>query len=167
MIACNSTVLIFLSKLDKLSLLKELFRQILIPEEVKREVVDEGKRKNHIDAVETEEAINEGWIKVENTEIEPILANIGIDKGEAEAISLAYKKKLEILLDQTHAREAARLLGVKPKGTLYVLLSALKKGLISYDDYMLSLFDLIQFGFRMSEEVYIEAVRLGKELTKK
>ncbi|MDP7140866.1 MAG: DUF3368 domain-containing protein [Candidatus Woesearchaeota archaeon] len=167
MIACNSTVLIFLSKLDKLSLLKELFKQVLIPEEVKREVVDEGKRKNHIDAIETEKAINEGWIKVENTEIHPLLMDIGIDKGEAEAISLAYKKKLGVLLDQTHAREAAKLLVVGPKGTLYVLLLALKKRLISYDDYMLSLFDLIQFGFRMSEGVYLEAVRLGKELAKK
>jgi len=52
MIVCNSTVLIYLSKIDKLFFLKELFKTVLIPEEVKREVVDEGKRKNYLDAIE-------------------------------------------------------------------------------------------------------------------
>lgn len=166
MIVCNSTVLIYLSKIDKLFLLRELFKTVLIPEEVKKEVVDEGKKRNHIDAKEIENVIKKGWIKTEPIKIEPILENIGIDKGEAEAISLAYKKKWGILLDQTHAREAAKLLKLKPRGTIYILLLALKKGLIDYDNYLLCLLDLIEFGFRMSQEVYIEAVRLGKIIGK-
>lgn len=167
MIVCNSTVLIFLSKIDRLYLLKELFKTVLIPGAVKKEVVDEGKKRDHIDAIEIEKAISNGWIKIENVKIEPIIGNIGIDRGEAEAISLAYRKKSEILLDQTHARDAAKLLKIKPKGTVYVLLLALKKGLINYDNYLLCLLDLVEFGFRMSEEVYIEAIRLGKETSKK
>ena len=166
MIVSNSTILIYLSKIDRLFLLKELFKTVLIPEEVKKEVVDEGKKRDHIDAIEIEKAIKDGWIKTESIKIEPILKNIGIDNGEAEAISLAYKKKLKILLDQTHARDAAKLLRLKPHGTIYVLLLALKKGLIDYDNYLLSLLDLIELGFRMSQEVYIEAVRLGKIIAK-
>lgn len=167
MIVCNSTVLIYLSKIDRLYLLRELFKTVLIPAEVKREVVDEGKRKNYIDAIEIEKTITDGWIKIEAIKIEPILKNIGVDKGEAEAISLAYNKRLGILLDQTHAREAAKLLKLRPRGTIYVLLLALKKGLIDYDNYLLCLLDLTQLGFRMSEEVYIEAIRLGKTIAKR
>ena len=167
MIVCNSTVLIFLSKIDKLYLLKELFKTVLIPEEVKREVVDQGKKKNCLDAIEIENSINDGWIKVDSVEIQPLLNNVGIDDGEAGAISLAYKKKVGILLDQTHAREAARLLKLRPKGTIYVLLLALKKKMIDYDTYLLSLLDLTEFGFRMSQEVYIEAVRMGKMINGK
>jgi predicted nucleic acid-binding protein len=167
MIVSNSTVLIFLSKIDKLYLLKELFKTIFIPEEVKNEVVNEGKKQNHIDAIEIEKAVNDGWINIEKTDIIPILENIGIDKGEAEAISLAHKKDLDLLLDQDHARRAASLLEIKARGTIYVLLLALKKKLISYDAYLLCLLDLTDIGFRMSEEVYIEAIRLGKEFSGK
>lgn len=167
MIVCNSTILIYLSKIDKLYLLKELFKGIIIPKEVENEIVIEGKKRNYIDAIEVEKAINDKWITVEPVQINNIIKNTGIDKGEAEAISLAYQKKLGILLDQTHAREAARLLNLKPKGTIYVLFLALKKGLIDYDSYLLGLLDLVEFGFRMSEEVYIEAIRLGKELAQK
>lgn len=167
MIVCNSTVLIYLSKIDKLWLLKELFRTILVPDEVKKEVVDQGKRKNQIDAIEIERGIDEGWIKLKSVEIEDILDNSGIDKGEAEAISLAYKEKLGVLLDQTHARNAAKLLNLKPRGTIYVLLLALKRGLLNYDDYLLCLLDLIELGFRMSQEVYLEAIRLGTAVKQK
>lgn len=166
MIVSNSTILIFLAKIDKLFLLKELFKKILIPEEVEKEVVKEGKKRNYIDAIEVEKAINEKWIIVEKINIDPMLKDIGIDKGEAEAITLAKKKNLPILLDQTHARHAAKLLELKPRGTIYVLLRALKKGFISYDNYELALLDLIDIGFRMSQEVYIEAIRLGRKIKK-
>ncbi|MBS3098397.1 DUF3368 domain-containing protein [Candidatus Woesearchaeota archaeon] len=167
MIVCNSTVLVYLSKIDRLYLLKELFGEILIPEAVKKEVIDEGKKRNYIDAIEIEKAVNEGWIKVQKIAVEPILEKIGIDAGEAEAISLAHKRKLEVLVDQDHARDAAKLLRINPKGTIRVLLLALKEGLINYDYYTLCLLDLVEVGFRMSEEVYIEAIRLGKEISKK
>ena len=167
MIVCDSTVLIYLSKIGRLGLLKRLFGKVLIPEEVKKEVVDEGRKRNHIDAADVEKAILRGWIGVKVTSIDPILENIGIDKGEAEAISLAYYQKKGILLDQTHAREAAKLLKLKPRGTIYVLFLALKKRQISYRQYELCLLDLVDTGFRLSEEVYIEALRMGKELSRK
>ena len=162
MIVSNSTVLIFLSKIDKYWLLKRLFDTVIIPEEVKKEAVDQGKKGNCIDAVEIDRSISDGWLKVQKIEVLKELRDIGIDKGEAEAISLAVKLKKDVLLDQTHARMAAKLVGLKPKGTIYVLLRALKKKILTYDDYLISLQDLAEMGFRMSQEVYLEAIRLGK-----
>ena len=40
--------------------------------------------------------------------------------------------------------------------------AALRKKLLTYDDYRDSLEDLVKAGFRMSDEVYLEAVRLGR-----
>jgi len=81
-----------------------------------------------------------------------------------EAIILAVELSSDdILVDQTHARLAATIFGLKPKGTIYVLLRALKEDLFGYDDYLKLLEDLVRSGFRMSDEVYLEAVRLGKE----
>ena len=163
----NSTPLIYLAKLGKLKLLKKLFNKIYIPEEAKKEVVDQGKQLNEPDAYIVEKAISEGWIIIEKAEIIVELEKTGIDRGELEAISLAVKKKDEILLDQTHARIAGELVGLKPKGTLYILFLALKEKEISYDEYLILLQDLARFGFRMSQEIYIEAIKIGKEFAEK
>jgi len=165
MIVSNSTPLIYLSKIGKFFLLKEIFSTVLIPEEVKNEVVDKGKEKNHIDAFEVEKAIQEGWVQVKKINTHVLLIPLGIHKGEAEAISLAHEMKLGVLLDQTHAREAAKLLDLQANGTIFVLLLALKRKFLDYDTYLLAIRDLIDVGFRMSEEVYLEAVRMGKEIS--
>ena len=47
-VVSNATPLIYLAKVDKLNLLKSVFSNVFIPEEVKREVVDEGKRLKNI-----------------------------------------------------------------------------------------------------------------------
>ena len=167
MIVCNSTVLIYLSKISRLNILRELFKEVLIPEEVKREVVEEGKKRNHIDVFDIEKSINEGWIQVRKVKVHRVLKDIEIDLGEAEAISLAIITKNGVLVDQNHARTAAKIVGISPHGTIHVLLQALENRIIGYDMYLLSLLDLIDIGFRMSQEVYIEAVRLGRELSKK
>ncbi len=163
MIVSNSTPLIYLAKIGRLFLLRDLFGDILIPEEVRKEVIDRGKEENCPDAFIVEKALKEGWIKVEEVSVMKELEEFGIDLGEAEAISLALKLDSGILLDQTHARIAAKALGLKPRGTIYVLLRALKKGKMTYEEYLSSLGDIVNHGFRLSSEVYLEAVRVGRE----
>src|SRR3989338_8268973 len=119
MIVSNSTVLIFFGKLNKLHVLKTLFKKIAIPDAVFEEVVVAGKKGNHIDALLVETAIKEGWILVKNCKELPQLKEFGIDKGELQAISLSLFLGTPILLDQTHARIAAKAVGLKPHGTLF------------------------------------------------
>jgi predicted nucleic acid-binding protein len=162
MIVSNSTVLIYLAKIGKLNLLKELFRDVLIPAEVFNEVVIRGKEHQHSDAFIVERVIEEGWIHIKDIEAFVELEDFGIDLGEAQAISLAKSLGVPVLLDQTHARNAAKAFGLRPRGTIFVLLAALKKKLLTSDDYQDSLEDLVKAGFRMSDVVYLEAVRLGR-----
>lgn len=164
MIVSNSTVLIYLAKIGKLNLLKELFGEVLIPAEVFNEVVIRGKEQQQPDAFLVESAIEEGWIHVKDIETIGKLEEFGIDPGEAQAISLAKSLGVSVLLDQTHARIAAKALGLRPRGTIFVLFAAVRKKVLSYEDYQNSLEDLVKAGFRMSDEVYLEAVRLGRRL---
>ncbi len=164
-VVSNSTVLIYLAKIGKLNLLKELFGEILIPAEVFREVVINGKEQQQPDAFAVEMAIEEEWIKVKDIEALGELDEFGIDIGEAEAISLAKSLGIPVLLDQTHARVAAKALGLKPRGTIFVMLATLRKKLLTYEEYIDSLEELVKAGFRMSDEVYLAAVRMGKERT--
>ncbi len=162
MIVSNSTVLIYLAKIGKLGLLKKLFKKILIPAEVFKEVVIRGKEQQHFDALIVEKAVEEGWIEVKNITANEELEGFGIDPGEAQAISLAKSLGVTVLLDQTHARIAARALGLKSRGTIFVLAAAMRKKLLTYEEYLDSLEGLVKAGFRMSEEVYLEAVRMGR-----
>ncbi|MBU2476506.1 DUF3368 domain-containing protein [Candidatus Micrarchaeota archaeon] len=166
MIVSNSTILIYLGKLNKLHLLKKFFKKVLIPKAVFEEVVVVGKKGNHADAILAEKAINEGWILVKECSELTQLKDFGIDKGEAQAISLALKLNTGILLDQTHARIAAKAVGLNPKGTLFVLLKALKKNLISFEEFIDLLEQLIQTGFRLDQEVYLEAIKKAGEIKK-
>jgi len=162
MIVSNSTVLIYLAKIGKLNLLKELFGEVLIPAEVFDEVVIRGKEHQHPDAFIVESAVEEGWIHIKNIKVFGELEDFGIDPGEAHAISLARSLGVPVLLDQTHARNAAKAFGLKHRGTIFVLLAALRKKLLTSENYQDSLEDLVKTGFRMSDEVYLEAVRLGR-----
>ena len=64
-VVTNATPLIYLAKIGKLLLLKEIYGSVIIPEEVKKEVVDKGKELGEPDAFIIEQAIKEGWLKVE------------------------------------------------------------------------------------------------------
>ena len=64
MIISNSTPLIYLTKLGKLNLLKDLFKKIIIPEEVFQEVVIRGKANHVSEALIVKEAVKAGWLIV-------------------------------------------------------------------------------------------------------
>jgi len=162
-VVSNATPLIYLAKTGRISILKKVFGTVFIPEEVKIEVVDKGKILGEKDAYTIERAIREGWLKV--LAAEAIEVPIKLDKGEVAALSLAKKLKLDVvLLDEVSARSAARLLDLIPRGTVFVLFKALEKKEISLDEFLEVLSQLISEGFRLKEEVYVEAVKQAKRI---
>jgi predicted nucleic acid-binding protein len=162
----NSTPLIYLAKVNKLDLLKSLFNEVFIPQEVKNEVVDKGKMLGKKDAYLVEKAINEGWLKVLTTDT--VTVSIELYTGEITALSLAKKLGLkEVLIDEASGRAAARLLDLTPRGTLFILLKALQKEEIDQDEFLEVLNQLLKEGFRLKEEVYLEALKEAKKIATK
>jgi hypothetical protein len=162
-IASNATPLIYLAKTGKLNLLKKIFGEVFIPQEVKIEVVDEGKQLGQKDAYVIEAAITDGWLKVLNAK----LIKIPIKLEQRETATLALAKNLglkEALVDEAPARTAARLMNLKPRGTIYVLLKALEKKEIDLNEFLETMNSLIEHGFRLKEEVYLEAVREARRI---
>ena len=70
----------------------------------------------------------------------------------------------EVLVDEASARAAARLLDLKPRGTIFVLLKALEKKMLDLDGFLEVLDQLIRHGFRLKEEVYVEAVKTARRI---
>ncbi|MEM3562396.1 MAG: DUF3368 domain-containing protein [Candidatus Jordarchaeaceae archaeon] len=146
-----------------LHLLKEKFKNVLISHKVWKEFVERGKLEGHPDAYLVEEAINKGWIRVEEIdegEASKLAKAFKMRVGEAEALLLAKKRDIPILLDQTHAREAAKALKLTPRGTIYVLRLAYRNQLISKEKYLKSIDELVENNFRISVEVYKEAIKI-------
>lgn len=162
-IVSNATPLIYLAKIGRLDLLRKVFGEVFIPEEVKVEAVDRGKELRERDAYIIEKAISDGWLKVSKTQI--IKTPIKLEPGEVAALSLTKNLGInEVLMDEVSARTAARLLGLMPRGTVFILLKALEIKEINLDEFLEALKELVKQGFRLKEEVYLEAVRKARKI---
>ena len=129
----NSGPLIHLAKIGALWLLEELFEEILIPAEVKRETVDAGIELGYEDTKIIEETIIRGKIKVVEYEAQDLslAEKYGIERGEYLAIVLAIAENCFFLCDDERARELAERKGIEVRGSIGIILMALKNSLIS------------------------------------
>ncbi len=161
----NSGPLIHLAKVRLLELIK--LYDTVIPLEVKYEVVDKGKERGYTDALLVEKAIEEGWIKVINVNVDYKFAKAaevaGLHKAEIAVIYHAYKNDITALLDEDAARVFSRDLGVKVRGSLGLLIEGLKEGLISYSEAVKGLDNLSKVMY-LSSDVYKLVLKEIKKL---
>lgn len=156
MIVSNSGPLIHLARIDRLKLLKELFGKVIIPPEVKLEVVDRGKDEGMADAFLIELEIGNGWIEIDQSSkstVKEIADSAGIDIGEAAAIMLARRRGLPVLIDDLAARRFAAGLGLEVAGSIGVLIKSARLHLISKGDAL----DKIARVMWLSIDVYEDA----------
>lgn len=156
----DSTPLIYLAKIGRLSLLKGVFKSIYVPEAVFDEAVTQGKALNMIDAFIIEKAVGD-WIIRERVEPEVdaeyrfIDTNTRLGTGEKEALKLCKQLgALYFIADDREASRVSRILNIKPVGTLGVLVEAYRQGLIAKAEALQILEALMKAGFRMSVSVY-------------
>jgi predicted nucleic acid-binding protein len=164
----NTSPLIWLSKIGKLSLLKDLFDEIQIPDEVYKEAVDRGLEEGFMDALVVREAIDQGWIKVlqlDNNEItlcQKIMKHaFEVHMGEAQAIVLARRmgKDALLLMDESSGRAFAEAWGLKVKGVLYVTIKALRSELIDNAEAKEIVLTLVSKGFRIEPKLLARVIR--------
>lgn len=116
--------LISLARLDLLSLLPGLFREIQVPEDVIAECM---ARPDNADTARISEALNQGLLMPCTA---PVLKLPGLELGECAAISRALEIGAALLVDERAARAQAATMGLAVTGTLGVLVRARRRGLI-------------------------------------
>ena len=150
-VVSNASPLINLARIGQFGLLQEVYGQIVIPEAVRNEVINEGAGQPG--AAELEQA---EWIEtrpVSNALLVQALRQ-DLDEGEAEAIVLALEVKADLLrMDERLGREVARHLGVAVTGLIGLCLEAKHKGIIVA---VKPLLDMLrdQAGFRINPLLY-------------
>ncbi len=158
-VVSNAGPLIALSKLGLLSVLQDLFGEIIVPEEVWNEVVERGKGKPGSDLIKKAK-----WIhikKIEELSVE--LLSKEIEKGEAEAIVLAKRNNADLLLmDEKIPREIAKSIGLNVIGTLALLYEAISRGIVRRN-FVEIVESMRKHGIWISDEIIEEIKRKFKD----
>ena len=125
-LVADSSALIALSVCGSLTLLDQLFKEVIVPEAVFLEVVKSDKPEAKV----LEKYLREKVRKVNMHNF--IYLDGNADAGETEAM-LLYKQKLadKLLIDDKRGRRIAKINGINTIGSLGILLSAKQSGLIS------------------------------------
>jgi predicted nucleic acid-binding protein len=152
-VVANASPLIALAKIDRFSLLKQLFGDIWIPDAVWHEVVIQGAGKPAAESTITAE--QESWLQrhsiVDTLAVEVLQATLGA--GEAEAIVLAQEVSAKwVLLDDDLARVQAERLGLRVKGSIGLLLASYQAHYI--DDLQADIDTLRARGFWLADRLY-------------
>ena len=147
----DTSVLINLAWLGRLTLLHTLYEELIIPTAVWQEVVEKGAGKPGADEIKASD-----WIKPKAVANENLVIALrqDLDAGEAEAIALALELKADLLLiDERLGRETAQHLGIKYIGLIGVLILAKQSDLL---ENMRPDLDILRqvAGFYISDELY-------------
>jgi predicted nucleic acid-binding protein len=160
----NAGPLIALGKLGQLVLLLKLFDEVLVPQKVYSEVVVKGLEIGAADASSVDFLIQEGHIGIKTVTLPSPLPEWAqsIDMGEAEVIFLALEESADwVLIDNAHARRAARQMRLHPKGTIGLFLSAFEKGHLSLRE-----FELLIHNIKAQPNLWISELLCDQALAK-
>ena len=156
----DTSVLSNFLQLDRIDVLENLYRELIIPPTVASEL-------QALEAFipELNTLLNAPWIRIQLPSDESFVNSLRqkLDPGESEAIALAIEFQADLLLmDELLGRKLAENYGIKISGTLGSLLRAKEKGLIaSVKPILDQLRD--EIGFWISESLYKNVLELAGE----
>ncbi len=156
-VVCNSTVLVHLSAMGRLDLLRDIFGEIYIPNEVYEEVVTRGANRAGM-----MEVSNASWINVQritnHLAFEVLSTTLGA--GESACIVLAFEIGADlVILDDRQARLRAQMQGLNVTGTVGVLMVAAEQGKTEFEQ---ALDSLLATGFRLSPAEFQRVMSLWR-----
>jgi predicted nucleic acid-binding protein len=144
--------LIFLAKVDALSLLEQLASEILVPFSVQCEVAAGGGVQGW-GPMELP-----SWLLLrEDLPLPAEIAGWDLGAGESQVLVHTVVSGDEAVLDDLQGRRCARALGVPATGTLGVILRARKLGMIPAARPLIE--ELLQRGLYLSRELVQQALR--------
>jgi predicted nucleic acid-binding protein len=154
----NATPLIYITKVGLSKVFEGLKNEKLTSPQVKREVVDEGKRKGVPDAIILEKMFKNNVFKVTKPENQKFLASMlktrGLHITDAEVLGIAKERGGIAVIDDEVARKTARIYGISYVGTPYILMRAVFQGLITKERAKQAIKEMIFAGWRCSIESY-------------
>lgn len=158
-VVSDTTPLSELSKVGQLVLLRDVFGEVIVPQEV----YDEVTSGTHPAVAAVRSAT---WIEVRSvqdaSQVVALRESTKIHVGEAAAIILAQELGAQqVLIDDLRARRVAKARLLRVTGTIGTLLLAKEQGLIAQVKPILD--DLIALGKRISPQLYQDVLAIAQE----
>ena len=125
----NSTPLIALCHVNKLSVLKQLYGEITIPKAVYDEI---SVKSDSVCKKEVDESLE--WIHIQNikNDMAKAMFKSQLHEGEVEVMILAMEQQADVvIIDDQNAKKYAKYLNLPVTGTLGILIKAKKNGFIT------------------------------------
>lgn len=158
----NATPLIYIIRAGASKVFEGLEDEKLTSPSVRREVVDEGKRKGVPDAIVLERMFESNVFKVIKPKNQKLLRSLLQTKGlhitDAEVLALARERGGIAVIDDEVARKTARIFGISYVGTPYILMRAVMVRLIGKERAIQMIDEMIRAGWRCSVESYVKIV---------
>jgi hypothetical protein len=157
----NASPLIFLAKIGKINILNMILTDFRVTDIVWEEAVKKGLNHRYVEAEFIQRIVSNRVVKAEKEKAKKMAEKFGIHPGEASTLLLAKKLNFEhVLVDDRIAIKVAKIMGLKPLSTPFLLLKALKECHLTYGQFTNHFEKLIAFGY------YISPV-LSREILKK
>jgi predicted nucleic acid-binding protein len=161
-VVSNTSPILNLAVIGRLSLLHDQFGEIWIPDAVLEELrIQEDLPGTQV----IRQALKDKWMRIQEASDQSLVRVLrrDLDNGEEAAIALAVQVKAEwVLIDEKEGRNIAKSLGLKVAGILGILLRAQHEGrLPSLQTVMGQLRDVA--GFRIGAELYADLLRESSE----
>ncbi len=159
----DATPLIYLAKVDRLSLARTLDGRRVLPEGVYEEVVEVGIRRGHPDARRVERAVDEGLFEVMEADDGPVTERLRrsptLSGPDVAVLTLAHTHDGTAVMEDSHGRTVASTEGIPTRGTAYVVLLAAVEGDIGVTEARTVIDGMIDEGWYCAPDVYSKIVR--------
>lgn len=157
-IIADTSPLQYLFQLGLLDLLRELYGAVMVPEDVRDELLV-GRSLG----VDVPDPADFAWITLRPTTTHPAIETFeDLGAGERAALSLALELgDVVVILDDAAARAAAATLNISTTGTLGVLLLAKERGLVTSVANVLDALE--QRGFRIAPALLTRVLAIAGE----
>jgi len=156
----DATPLIYLGKVNLIENVKHFPEDKYTTKSVYREVVEEGKKNGRPEVFVIEALVKGGVIKIKAPSnkryISHLRENPKIHEADADVLALAHELGGVALMDDEEARGMAEIEGIEHHGTIYLLLRMKKMELLTKDEALAGLNEIIHMGWRCSTELYAE-----------
>lgn len=159
-VIADTSVILNLCRVQHEHLLQQVFKRVLIPDEVAGEFTRLTKIQKRFSGLALPV-----WIEIlpapKSVPIEVIQAEL--HAGEAAAIALFLKQKADaLLIDESIGRSVAEKLGIRTMGIIRILIEARDRNLIPNIKYLLDRLEA-EANFWISRELRLQVLKLAGE----
>ena len=159
----DATPLIYLAKVDQLSLVSHLDGSCVIPQRVYTEVVDIGIEEGYPDARRIEQRVEDETFTVQSVDDTALFLrlqdNPNLSDADCAVLAYAFAHDGIAVMDETYGRDVASTEDVTTRGTAYLVLYLAAQQVISTEKARTVIDNMVEEGWYCAPSMYAKLVQ--------